>query len=514
MPSHPDDGSPFFQLARTVIQQANFSLGIHIEEPERILSHYDRVQHLLHAFVKLSHIYRNVPTLIDWQNTAIQTLHQIVAHLESINEYAYDIGNEDAAIPHAIIPQFEKIQTGGRPQIALPWNTITAFRKSNHSWKEIATILGISRRTLRRYRLRYDYEDPNPFSNITDNELDNLVGQICNQNAGVIGYQFMLAALQDQGHRVSRRRVRASMARTDLLGSLERWATIIPRTVYNVRSPNSLWHMDGNLKLAITYGFVLHGAIDGYSRRIIYLECNTNNRAPTVLSAFLRGIASVNAIPHRVRADKGGENRDVAMWMLATNGTDRGSFITGRSVHNQRIERLWRDVNRWLTVFHLVFLHLQQNNIYDSDNEIDKFTLIFVYYPLMQRSLHQFARIWNHHKLRTEHHRSPIQLYADGNPGSLWMPTCAEELQQYGIDWNGPVPVDDDENETAVVEPPRNPLSDQDRQILEGHFKDQLYPVVEILDNNIMSPQFNYGVDIYFEVREWIKTRLANYIGV
>src|SRR5436190_21173329 len=90
----PDNGSPFFQLARTVIQQANFSLGIHIEEPERILSHYDRVQHLLHAFVKLSHIYRNVPTLIDWQNTAIQTLHQIVAHLESINEYAYDIGNE------------------------------------------------------------------------------------------------------------------------------------------------------------------------------------------------------------------------------------------------------------------------------------------------------------------------------------------------------------------------------------------------------------------------------------
>jgi hypothetical protein len=37
---HPDDGSPLFQLARTVLQQANFGLDIHIVEPERILSHY------------------------------------------------------------------------------------------------------------------------------------------------------------------------------------------------------------------------------------------------------------------------------------------------------------------------------------------------------------------------------------------------------------------------------------------------------------------------------------------
>ena len=109
----------------------------------------------------------------------------------------------------------------------------------------------------------------------------------------------MCAILQDQGHKVIRRRVRESISRVDVLGNLQCWCNLIPRSVYSVRESNSLWHMNGNLKLR-EYEFVLHAAIDGYSRRIIYLEANVNNRASTVLNAFLRGVESVNAIPNRV----------------------------------------------------------------------------------------------------------------------------------------------------------------------------------------------------------------------
>lgn len=393
----------------------------------------------------------------------------------------------------------------------LPWDTITAYRKSNHSWTQIANILNISRRTLHRHRVLDEYQDPNPYSAITDNELDTIVGHIIPQTSGVIGSQFMLSAVQIQGHRVHRRRIRASMCRLDMLGNLERWANMIPRSVYSVKGPNSLWHMDGNLKLRM-YGFVLHGAIDGYSRRIIYLECNTNNRAATVLSAFVNGVRHICAVPQRVRADKGQENRDVALWMLVSNGTNRGSFITGRSVHNQRIERLWRDVNRWLTTFHIVFNYLREEGHYDPDDTVDRFSLIFVYLPLLRRSLRQLSLIWNNHKLRTEHNRTPIQLYADGNPESLWIHQRLDELQYYGVDWNGPVPIEEeDEEEFAVVEPPDNPLSDVDWEILSHQFQSILYPEVETLANNCISPQFHYAINMYLEVRQWIGLRILPY---
>jgi len=43
------------------------------------------------------------------------------------------------------------------------------------------------------------------------------------------------------------------------------------RIFYHVRGPLALWHMDGNHKL-IRWGFVIHGAIDGYSRKVMYLS--------------------------------------------------------------------------------------------------------------------------------------------------------------------------------------------------------------------------------------------------
>ena len=117
---------------------------------------------------------------------------------------------------------------------------------------------------------------------------------------------------------------------------------------------------------------------------MIYLEVNTDNRASTVLDAFIARVSRLIAIPEHVRADKGKENVGVASWMLVNRGVGRGSFITGRSVHNQCIERMWRDVNRWNSTFRSIFHYLCTNDFFDLDDELDKFCLTFVYLPLLR----------------------------------------------------------------------------------------------------------------------------------
>ena len=90
---------------------------------------------------------------------------------------------------------------------------------------------------------------------------------------------------------------------------------------------------------------IIHGCIDGYSRFVIYLYCTNNNLASTVLETAV----STHGLPSRVRGDRGGENVNVAIYH---RGEGRGSFLCGRSVHNQRIERLWRDVFSSCTILY------------------------------------------------------------------------------------------------------------------------------------------------------------------
>lgn len=91
---------------------------------------------------------------------------------------------------------------------------------------------------------------------------------------------------------------------------------------------------------------IIHGAINDFSRLPVYLQCSDNNYcASAVLWCFVAA-ADTYGVPVRIRCDQGVENYYVAMYML--NHHSRGPLmkpvIVGISVHNQRIERLWRDV--------------------------------------------------------------------------------------------------------------------------------------------------------------------------
>ena len=57
--------------------------------------------------------------------------------------------------------------------------------------------------------------------------------------------------------------------------------------------------------------------------------------------------------------------------MVDCHGDER-CIITESSIHNERIERLWRDVrNSVITPFRQEFLSLEQQGILDVDNDVD-----------------------------------------------------------------------------------------------------------------------------------------------
>ena len=149
------------------------------------------------------------------------------------------------------------------------------------------------------------------------------------------------------------------------------------------------FHTDGHHKL-VRWRFVTHAGIDGYSRLAVYVHCSTNNKASTVYDHFVKAVRQYG-LPSRVRCDQGRENYHVGLHMLRHRGLDRSSIIVGSSVHNQRIERFWRDMHRCVTrLFYRLFYHLEHHGLLNPVNDIHLFALHYVYLKRINKALRVF----------------------------------------------------------------------------------------------------------------------------
>ncbi len=272
-------------------------------------------------------------------------------------------------------------------------------------------MLGVSRQTLYRRLQEYGI-NPCDYWDIAPQELDAIVRDIKvdHPNDGEVMLRGHVSRL---GVKVPRAELRAAIHRTDHANTVARRSNVIKRHVYTVSSPNSVWHIDGNHKM-IRWRHVIHGGIDGFSRLVVFLNCADNNRAPTVLDPFLKGVSQFG-LPDRIRSDHGGENIDIWRYMLYTNNNNPDCVITGSSTHNERIERLWRDIYRSVSSNYVaVFTILENEEILDTLNEVDMYCLHYVFTPRINKSLAEFQQSWNHHGLSTEGNKSPYQLFVEG----------------------------------------------------------------------------------------------------
>ncbi|CAC5404069.1 unnamed protein product [Mytilus coruscus] len=172
--------------------------------------------------------------------------------------------------------------------------------------------------------------------------------------------------------------------------------------------PNHLWHIDTNHKL-VKKRFVIIGGVDGFSRMTMFLNVVITTRLKTVLNCFCQ-VSPTSVCPLRVRSDKGLESVSVADFMLSERGD--GSMLTGPSTHNQRIERLWRDIFEGvLCYFYNLFYYMEDQDILDPFKLQHLAALHFIYIGEINRRLQLWKTAWAGHRMRTVK-SSPLILWS------------------------------------------------------------------------------------------------------
>ncbi len=162
-----------------------------------------------------------------------------------------------------------------------------------------------------------------------------------------------------------------------------------------------------------------------------------------------------------------GENVSIGEYMYLQHDFDSDCFKAGTSTHNQRIERLWGDTNRGITEFYWVlFTELSDTHHVDFENESHVYIIHHLFLDCINEDLQSFKLMWNNHKLRTEHNKTPNQLLLENMELSQSKPPVA--MPSLSEDDEDRVDNNSDDLNQVILEPIKCPLNEELRIIFEN----------------------------------------------
>ncbi|KAJ3531850.1 hypothetical protein NMY22_g7983 [Coprinellus aureogranulatus] len=275
----------------------------------------------------------------------------------------------------------------------------------------LARVMKVHPNTLRKYVKKHGLY--NRFSPITDGELDAIMRSF-HMAYPASGIRYATGFLRRRGVRIPKRRIIASLRRVSPVGRTMRTRVAIVRREYSQIRPNAMWHLDGHHKL-IRWGIVIHGTVDGYSRKIVGLRASSDNTAETVLALFIESVKK-HGFPSRVRGDRGSENIEVSVFITLFRGLNRGSFVWGTSTRNTRIERLWVEVgSQFARPWQAFFRRLERLHRLDCSKPAHLWLLRHLFLPKINDDCVSFQENWNNHPIaRLGHDQSPEEMYLLG----------------------------------------------------------------------------------------------------
>ena len=221
-----------------------------------------------------------------------------------------------------------------------------------------------------------------------------------NEPDSVGGYRSMWHSLELEGFKVPRIVVQEMLRELDPVGTECRKAHRLQRRVYLNPGPNYAWHVDGYDKLK-PFGFPVHGCIDGFSRRIMWLKVCYSNNSPTLPAKFYTDVVKeLGGCPVEVVTDLGTENGLIAAGQCYfRDSADAHRYVP--SPRNQRIESWWSFFSKnrscwWRNLFQ----DLESQGLLDLSSVLHKECLWYCLSKTLQADFDFVKGHWNSHYIR------------------------------------------------------------------------------------------------------------------